>query len=220
MRAVSLELCCGTQSFTKVMKSVYPNHTHITVDIDPSCHPTYTCDLLAFDYESLIPPSECTVTHIWCSPPCTQYSNMKTTGKPRDLVGADKLVERCLEVVRYYLARNPDMLWYMENPRTGLLKTRECVCHLPFYDVTYCRYAPGWGMRKSTRIWTNRRGFVPKVCLGRECLAVAIDTKTGRYRHTQTVCGKFWKRGVWLSKKHKQREMGRVPPRLILDLLE
>ena len=219
MRLVSLELCCGTQSFTKVMKRVYPSHSHITVDIDPSCHPTYTCDILDFDYQSLLPPSEYKVTHIWSSPPCTQYSNMRTTGPARDLVSADMTVERCLTIVRYYLARNPDMLWYMENPRTGLLKTRPCVCHLPFYDVTYCRYAPQWGMRKSTRIWTNRRGFTPKVCLGRECAAVSVDTETGRYRHTQTVCGKFWKRGVWLSKKHKQREMGRVPSELILDLL-
>jgi hypothetical protein len=221
MRPVSLELCCGTQSFTKVMKRVYPNHhSHISVDNDSSCRPTYACDILEFDYASLISPSQCIVTHIWCSPPCTQYSNMRTTGPARDLLSADRIVERCLTIVRYYLEYNPNLLWFMENPKTGLLKTRQCVCHLPFYDVTYCRYAPEWGMRKSTRIWTNRRGFVPKVCLGRECAAVAIDTKTGRYRHTGTVCGKFWKKGVWKSKKHKQREMGRVPHRLILELLQ
>ena len=220
MRLVSLELCSGTESFTSVMRSVYPHHTHVTVDIDPTCQPTYACDLLDFDYQKLIPPSDNLVTHIWCSPPCTQYSNMRTTGPPRDLVSADRIVERCLTIVRYYLDHNQDMLWFMENPRTGLLKTRPCVCHLPFYDVTYCRYAPEWFMRKSTRIWSNRRGFIPKTCLGRECPAVSVDTATGRYRHKGTVCGKFWKTGVWLSKKHKQREMGRVPPRLILDLLE
>ena len=220
MRLVSLELCCGTQSFTSVMRSVYPHHTHITVDNDHTCQPTHTCDILEFDYESLIPPSECIVTHIWCSPPCTQYSNMRTTGPPRDLVKADTIAERCLEIVRFYLNHNPDMLWYMENPKTGLLKTRACVCHLAFYDVTYCRYAPEWFMRKSTRIWTNKRGFTPKVCLGRMCPAVSVDTNTGRYRHKGTVSGRFWKRGVWKSKKHKQREMGRVPPCLILDLLQ
>jgi hypothetical protein len=219
MRLVSLELCSGTESFTSVMRSVYPHHTHVTVDIDPTCSPTYACDVLVFDYETLISPSD-KVTHIWCSPPCTQYSNMRTTGPPRDLLLADRIVERCLTIVRHYLQRNPDMLWFMENPFTGLLKTRPCVCNLPFYDVTYCRYAPEWFMRKSTRIWTNKRGFTPKVCLGRECLAVAVDTETGRYRHKGTVSGRFWKRGIWKSKKHKQRELGRVPPRLILELLE
>ena len=128
MRLVSLELCCGTQSFTNVMRSVNANHCHITVDIDRTCQPTYACDILDFDYQSLIPPSQYKVTHIWCSPPCTQYSNMRTTGPPRDLVSTDTIVERCLTIVRFYLDHNPDMLWYMENPRTGLLKTRPCVC--------------------------------------------------------------------------------------------
>ena len=192
-------------------------YTPVTLDSDPAFGCTHTCDVRTFDVTQY-PQGH--FTYIWCSPPCTQYSNMRTTGGPRDLVSADMIVNKCLSIVRYYLDHNQDMMWFMENPFTGLLKTRQCVCHLPFYDVTYCRYAPEWGMRKSTRIWTNRRGFTPKVCLGRECAAVAVDTNTGRYRHTQTVCGKFWKRGVWKSKKHKQIEMGRVPPRLILNLLE
>ena len=186
MRLVSLELCCGTQSFTKVMRSVNANHCHITVDIDQTCQPIYTCDILDFDYQSHIPPSEYKVTHIWCSPPCTQYSNMRTTGPPRDMVSADRIVEGCLTIVQFYLEHNPDMVWFMKNPRTGLLKTRPCVCHLPYYDVTYCWYAPEWGMRKATRIWTNRVDFTPKVCLGRECPAVAVDTHTGRYRQRGT----------------------------------
>ena len=33
----------------------------------------------------------------------------------------------------------------------------------PFYDVDYCKYAD-WGYRKRTRIWTNLKGFVPKLC--------------------------------------------------------
>ena len=31
------------------------------------------------------------------------------------------------------------------------------------YDVNYCKYTD-WGYRKRTRIWTNLKGFEPKVC--------------------------------------------------------
>ena len=46
-------------------------------------------------------------------------------------------------------------MWVIENPATGLLKTRPFMERLPWVDVTYCKY--GTPNRKQTRLWTNMR---------------------------------------------------------------
>eukprot|EP00854_Cymbomonas_tetramitiformis_P003930 gene3930-biopygen3866 len=38
---------------------------------------------------------------IWASPPCTQYSQARTTGGPPDLEGADKSVGCTLDAIEY-----------------------------------------------------------------------------------------------------------------------
>ncbi len=52
----------------------------------------------------------------------------------------------------------------MENPETGLLKTRDFMEGIPFTDADYCCYCE-WGYRKRTRIWTNP-GLLGKKCCG------------------------------------------------------
>ena len=47
------------------------------------------------------------------------------------------------------------LMWVIENPATGLLKTRPFMERLPWVDVTYCKY--GTPYRKQTRLWTNMR---------------------------------------------------------------
>ena len=95
---------------------------------------------------------------MWASPDCTQYSRARTTAKtPRDLIRADRLVERCLSLIDDLKPR----LWFVENPDTGLLKTRAVVAELPFVRVDYCMY--GAPYRKRTRIWTNAE-WCPMLC--------------------------------------------------------
>ena len=87
---------------------------------------------------------------IWCSPPCTHYSIARSKAKtPRDLEGSDAIVQRCLDIIRYWRPR----YYAIENPQTGLLKTRAVVQGLEFKDVDYCMY--GAPYRKRTRLWTN-----------------------------------------------------------------
>ena len=46
-------------------------------------------------------------------------------------------------------------MWAIENPATGLLKTRPFMERLPWVDVTYCKYGtPYW---KQTRLWAARQ---------------------------------------------------------------
>ena len=133
-----IEIFAGTKSFTKVAKAMLPDcQQFITIDIDARFNCTHTCDIMSFDYQRLIPSDKHFVTHIWMSPPCTEYSKAKTT-KERDLEGADALVQKGLDMIRFYQRySNPSLKWYIENPRTGLLKTRDIMKPLTnYYDVT------------------------------------------------------------------------------------
>ena len=54
------------------------------------------------------------------------------------------------------------LMWVIENPATGLLKTRPFMERLPWVDVTYCKY--GTPYRKQTRLWTNMRWRPSRLC--------------------------------------------------------
>jgi hypothetical protein len=144
----TLELFAGTQSFSKAVRRASAQNITVTVDILPKFGPTIIADIHAWD-PTVYGPGYFDV--VWCSPPCEQYSKARTTGGPRDLVGADQNVLRCLELIDYFQPR----VWIIENPQTGLLPGRMEVLRprLPFYDVDYCAY--GKAYRKRTRIWSN-----------------------------------------------------------------
>ncbi len=72
------------------------------------------------------------------------------------------LVKKTLEIINHYKNINPNLVWYIENPR-GLLRK------MPFMDigirntVTYCQY--GDSRMKPTDIWTNDTLWQPrKMC--------------------------------------------------------
>ena len=54
-------------------------------------------------------------------------------------------------------------VWAIENPQTGLLKTRPFMQRLGFVDATYCLY--GTPFKKQTRFWTNMRWAPNSGCL-------------------------------------------------------
>ena len=60
--------------------------------------------------------------------------------RPRQLEEGDALVLRALEIMAHF----DPLMWVIENPATGLLKT----CVLRKYGTPY---------RKQTRLWTNMR---------------------------------------------------------------
>ena len=159
------DICCGTKSVSNVWKD--HGHETLTLDIDPKCMPDICTDIMSWEFTDFsLEPPDC----IWCSPPCTHYSIARTRAKtPRDLEGSDKIVQRCLEIIAYWRPR----YWVIENPQTGLLKTREVIRGVPFVDVDYCAF--GAPYRKRTRFWTNCTWTPSKRC------------EHGRSRHPKQV---------------------------------
>ena len=118
-----LELSSGTGSIGKAFRA--KGWLVTSVDVREDFHPSILCDVMKFDVKMLecLPP----VDLRWASPPCTHYSSARTTAKtPRDLAGSDAMVKKVLDIADelfcYYL---------MENPNSGLLKTRAVVAQCP-----------------------------------------------------------------------------------------
>ena len=146
----------------------------------------YPMDILCFDYK-IIPfvPDV-----IWASPPCTSFSVASighhwTGGNKAYIPKTDaailglKILEKTIEVIQYYKKINPNLIYFIENPR-GLMRKMP---HLKFFDrytVTYCQY--GDTRMKPTDIWTNSKTWVPrKMCKnGSPChVSAPRGSKTG-----------------------------------------
>ena len=225
-----LELFSGSGSVTKVCKLLGYDVVSLDIEFDA----THKVDILDFDYKQY---SQDEFDIIWGSPPCTYYSVLQRSwiGKTKkdgiytleklekDLQDSDKLVEKTLEIINYF---NPQ-LWFFENPQTGTLKNRDVVKDIPYYDVDYCMYSD-WGYRKRTRIWTNKKDFIPKKCDGKgNCgnmitikdlkkhrMNVAIDchnNKTDKKKHKEDV-------SMTVGSGSSRLERYRVPEKLIIDL--
>jgi site-specific DNA-cytosine methylase len=201
-----LELFSGTKS---VSNAVGDRFTEVvSLDILSKANPTICADILTWDY-TVYPREYFDV--IWASPPCTEYSVIRNCNPrcPRNLDLADRIVQKTLEIIDYF---NPTK-FYIENPQTGLLKDREFMQGLPYYDVDYCQYC-NWGYRKRTRIWTSVLDFKPKLCTAdcpnRVSVGGSHKTPIANTGMVHRLHSKF----TTLSERH------RIPPQLITSLFD
>ena len=149
-----LELFAGSRSFSKIAEKL--GHKTFSVDINDFDNIDYVTDILDFDYKKInfIPDI------IWASPPCTYFSvasighhwNKDNTPKTKEAVLGIKIVEKTLEIIRYYLSINPDIKYYIENPR-GKLRKLDVIKGIPKATICYCQY--GENRMKPTDIWSN-----------------------------------------------------------------
>ena len=118
-----LELFSGTGSVGHAFANA--GWEVVSLDNDTASDATFICDINFFDF-GMWPPGyfDC----VWASPPCTEYSCARATARrPRDLESADRIVDTALHAIAYL---RPAVGW-MENPATGLLKTRPIMQDLP-----------------------------------------------------------------------------------------
>jgi site-specific DNA-cytosine methylase len=197
-----LELFAGSKSVSKAVGHLFDET--VSIDIVKESNPTICIDILLWDYKVY---SRDYFHSIWASPPCTEYSHLKYAqpNSPRNLELADSLVKKSIEIIEYF---KPE-IWFIENPKTGLLKTRPFMTRFNFYDVDYCAYSD-WGYKKQTRIWTNKTGFTAKKCLG----TGKCPNMTGK-QHKYSTGNSYLKTKATVKNRST---LYRIPEKLIIDL--
>lgn len=149
-----LELFAGSRSVGKVAEAM--GMKVFSMDIQPFQDIDHVGDILD------VRPADIPWTPdiIWASPPCTFFS-VASIGhhwtpdhqpKTENAKLGVKIVEKTLGLIRHFSDRNPDLKWFMENPR-GKLRKLKGVSFLPMATVTYCSY--GDTRMKPTDIWSN-----------------------------------------------------------------
>tara|TARA_R110000822_G_scaffold179261_1_gene319093 strand:- start:720 stop:1331 length:612 start_codon:yes stop_codon:yes gene_type:complete len=197
----SLDLFCGTKSFTKV--AIEKGYETYTLDILEKFEPTFCCDLMDWDYKQF-PTGFFDI--IWASPNCKDYSSLNfLSGKEKDLTESNNLIMKTLEIIEYF---NPTY-WYLENPQMGSLKQQEFMEYLPYNDVDYCKY--GFCYRKRTRIWNNNDNWNGKI-LCKKNYACSHKEKDGKHKTFRWIT-----RGEGISTRWEQRIS--IPKPLMEEIL-
>lgn len=202
-----LELFAGSRSIGKEAEK--KGMRVFSSDIEQFGGIDYVVDILQFDYKKVpfVPDI------IWASPPCTGFSvasigthwgGGRRAYKPKTDTAklGIALVQKTLEIIDYYSRLNPNLVYYIENPR-GVLRKLGLLDKVPFHHtVSYCQY--GDERMKPTDIWTNNPKWKPKkICKNGDACHVAAPrgSKTG----TQGRNGAF--------------ERSKLPPRLCREVL-
>lgn len=160
-----LELFAGGRSFSKVAER--NGHTTWDTDIEPFDGIDLAIDILDFE------PNMCPFIPdvIWASPPCETYSvasigrhwtkGFEFKPKTERAEHGVKILERLHNLIRRYLALNPALIWYVENPRGKMRKAPHWsqLKHVR-HTVTYCQY--GDFRMKPTDFWTNNTEWEPR----------------------------------------------------------
>jgi hypothetical protein len=154
----TLELFCGTKSFSRVAES--RGHHIFTVDFDDKFEPDRCTDIMYLHPSSI--PFKPDV--IWASPPCTCFSvasigkhwYKNNTPKTKEAQEALQILYKTIEFIRHF----GDAIYFIENPR-GKMRKIDIMNFLPRRKtITYCQY--GDTRMKPTDIWTNNLLWKPK----------------------------------------------------------
>lgn len=201
MKFKTIELFCGTKSFSKVMQA--HGHSTFTIDSDESLKPDCVKDInLIIGLEGYSPKI------LWASPPCTAFS-VASIGKHwgggyRAYEPISESAELGISLVKSTIRiinQIQPTWWFVENPR-GVLRKMPFMQEFRRVTVTYCQY--GDIRMKPTDIWTNATWWNPKpMCKnGDKC---HVSAPRGSRTGTQGLKG--------------AKERGVVPPALFEEIL-
>lgn len=203
-----LELFAWSRSFWKVAERFW--HEVFSVDWEGYEWINLRCDIgdLKMSDIPFIPDI------IWASPDCTTYSiaaissHRKNRTEPVSDYAkkCDIVNQHWISLVKKYLEINPNMIFFIENPRWMLR-------HMPFmsefnrHTIWYCQY--GDDRAKPTDIWTNSQTWVPRP----EC---------HNFRNWVTHChhspAPRWSK-TWTQWRKGSYERSKIPELLFLDIL-
>jgi len=156
-----LELFAGSRSIGTVAEE--QGWEVFSVDINDFEGIDYVTDILEFDNNQVpfVPDI------IWASPPCTTFSvasigyhwHKNYVPKTEKCHNGIEIVKRTIEIIEFWQKFNPDLIYYIENPR-GLLRKMDFMPNNLRKTVTYCQY--GDSRMKPTDIWTNNFNWNPR----------------------------------------------------------
>ena len=106
---------------------------------------------------------------VWASPDCTTYtiaaiSTHRNGTEPKSEYAkkCDHVNQHFIGLIKEWLKINPDMVFFIENPR-GMLRKMPFMQEFTRHTVWYCQY--GDDRAKPTDIFTNSKKWIPReVC--------------------------------------------------------
>jgi len=159
----TVELFAGTQSFSKVAREL--GHETFCVELNEYFKADLHSDILNIKRKDL--PKKIDI--LWASPPCTSFSVASIGSSwcgnycPKRVQTALGMayVLKTLELIKEIKKDNPDLIWFIENPR-GVLRKMAFMNELHRETVWYCQY--GDKRAKPTDIWNNLNEWKGKTC--------------------------------------------------------
>lgn len=202
-----LELFSGTGSWGKVFRK--HGFEVISVDILPKFKPDIVADILELDYKSLPTPDL-----ILASPPCNTFSRLAVSAKTRDWYSlkpltesakeGEKILYKTLEIIKYFLSKNPNLLFVIENPK-AMMRRMPIINKFPRETTLYCLYGFNW--RKPTDFFNNFPDGLNLKEESSECtkktFSVALAPLEERYRIPSRLIEQIYKSFVAQYKKKK-----------------
>ena len=166
-----LVLFSGTGSGERTCKDY--NYECRGVEIVSKYNPYYNVDILKWDYKNELKEWIPDVIH--SSPVCKEYSRLKQD-KNRDLTLGNNLFDKSIEIIKYCLKLNPNLIYTIENPKNKffLNKINKSLNNPIIHLTSYCKY--GFKYKKDTYIVSNVKLFIKHHCCSKnKCKMVKED---------------------------------------------
>jgi len=207
-----LELFSGTGSVGAVARE--RGHQVVSIENDPCFKATYCEDILTFDFTTLETPD-----FIWASPPCTTFSILTNSHKPRprnkdgvaqteSALEGDKLLHRTMYIISYFLAKNPKLFYVIENPRAYMRK-QPCLQNVSRSTTSYNHF--GFPYRKPTDFFSNFVLDLPLPAKKEGDYTLGTGSAAPAMKALAQITG---------VKESPKKAMGRIPPALVHTIFD